>query len=555
MVASTEAAHKMTSQDIEVNIRSDGSVLIKEVRQVDLSEGTENYIVIDNLGQSKIKNFTVTENGQAYKFIDNWDIDASREDKVNQNGLIKTDNGYELVWGIGEYGEHEYILEYVITDFVKALTDAQMLFWQFVNPGTNIPPEKASIEIKAEQAFTDENEAIWAFGYDGHINFENGSVIAESTSALSNKNYMTVLMEFPQGTFFTGDILDKSMADVKKEAFKGSDYDLETALGTGGGADSNTNGGGVLPKWVVFVVIPAVILLFGVPLILLIIYAIMHSIATKENRPKVYKKKYDGKYYPHHPANSLTDIYYIAYRIGKGNFENILEAFLLKWMKEEKIRLDDEEVGKLFKSDKPVMYFEEDRMAGRTREALLFNMLSRASDQDGKLTEKEMKAWASKNQKKITAWEERLRHASRDQLIQEGYIIVEDKKVMFSTVKVYNLTASGEEIEAHTHQFINYLSDYASLNEDEKIDILKWDELMVWSAFFGISKETQEQFEEIYPAYHTHSIYNFHAFHLASSLATSTNSSFQAASGGTGGGASSGGGGGSFGGGAGGGTR
>lgn len=51
------------------------------------------------------------ENGRKYEFIENWNIDTTREEKTFKNDIIKTSDGYKLVWGIGEYGYHKYILE------------------------------------------------------------------------------------------------------------------------------------------------------------------------------------------------------------------------------------------------------------------------------------------------------------------------------------------------------------------------------------------------------------------------------------------------------------
>ena len=89
-----------------------------------LVEGTENYLVIENLGQSLIQDFTVVENGQPYLFEPNRSIDASRQEKQGKNGIIQTEAGYELVWGIGDYGAHTYELQYTVTEMVKQLTDS-----------------------------------------------------------------------------------------------------------------------------------------------------------------------------------------------------------------------------------------------------------------------------------------------------------------------------------------------------------------------------------------------------------------------------------------------
>ena len=107
---------RLENLDISVFINQDGSARIREKRNMDVNAGTENYIVIGNLGKSTIQDFVVKEEDRVYDYTDNWNIDASRQEKMYRNGIIDTGDGYELSWGIGEYGSHEYLLEYTITD-------------------------------------------------------------------------------------------------------------------------------------------------------------------------------------------------------------------------------------------------------------------------------------------------------------------------------------------------------------------------------------------------------------------------------------------------------
>ena len=122
--------------------------MIAERREAQLTEGTENFDVIENLGKLTITDFFVQEYNLRYEYVADWDSDASQEQKTFKNSIIETKNGYELVWGIGEYGKHEYIIVYTVTDFIKQLKDKQILFWRFVNDKTNIPPENVWIQIE-----------------------------------------------------------------------------------------------------------------------------------------------------------------------------------------------------------------------------------------------------------------------------------------------------------------------------------------------------------------------------------------------------------------------
>src|SRR5699024_10067084 len=125
------STHELEALDIHVYIEEDGSAVITEKRVATLSEGTENYIVIGNLG---------------------------------------------------EFGKHEYELTYTVTDFIKQLEDSQMIFWQFVNSDTNIPPQNVTVTIETDKPLDDGSERIWAFGFEGDIHFEDGKIVAKSDS-------------------------------------------------------------------------------------------------------------------------------------------------------------------------------------------------------------------------------------------------------------------------------------------------------------------------------------------------------------------------------------
>src|SRR5699024_7967369 len=218
------ADNKIEQIQMEVFIHDDGSAKVKETRLVDLYEGTENYIAFGNLGNASIENFKVSEDGRAYETVDNWNLDASREEKAFKSGIIETAEGIELSWGIGEYGQHEYILEYEITNFIKQLNDAQMLYWQFVNSNMDPPPENVSIEIEANENFTQENTSIWMFGHLGAIQLSNGKIMAATHTPMTSNSYVVILTKFKNGMFQADDVIDQSFTQVQNEAFVGSDY-------------------------------------------------------------------------------------------------------------------------------------------------------------------------------------------------------------------------------------------------------------------------------------------------------------------------------------------
>lgn len=131
-----------------------------------------------------------------------------------------------MCWGIGEYGRHHYTVEYTVTNFVKQFKDKQGIFWRFVNDQTNIPPIHVSVTIESDKEFSYKNSSIWAFGYKGDIEFEDNKIVAQNSHFFSKSDYLTILVEFKEDLFLTESKVNKPFEKVKKEAFKGSNYNI-----------------------------------------------------------------------------------------------------------------------------------------------------------------------------------------------------------------------------------------------------------------------------------------------------------------------------------------
>lgn len=551
--------HKVENSEINVFINNDGSARITERRKAYLSEGTENYIVIENLGESTIQNFIVSEGGRAYQYVDNWDINASREEKTFKNGIIDTGDGYELSWGIGEYGPHEYILEYTVTDFIKELQDGQILFWRFVNDELNTPPESLTITIESDQAFNQGEQEIYAYGYEGDIQFVDGKIIAQSSEPLYSNNYATILVGLPQGMFATSDYIDRTFQEVKDEADIGSDYGSEDSDDNGYYEDNDYNNG-FSPGLGFFGAIGGLFSLFP----LFIGGIIMMNIFSNKssNRPGTFRRKFKEEYYRDYPyEGDIVDVYHILYKMGVGKFENLLTSFILKWINEERIMTETDEAGFIMKKEVTNIRFLNTHMDKSTHEGKLFNMMLEAAGANNILEEKEFTKWAARNYSKIESWEKEVRDDSSMKLQAEGYLIIEEKKKFLFTTHNIVLTAKGEELEERIYKYINYLHDFSLLNEHEAINVKIWDNIMIWAGALGLTEVVSKQFEKLYPRYQAETVYRGNSIYLAHALtrniarAAVPPSSSSRSGGGGGFSSGGGGGGGSFGGGSGGGTR
>lgn len=70
--------HELEELHIHTYIHEDGSATITETRNATLLEGTESFLVIENIGKSEITDFRVIEYGLPFEHVDNWNANDSR---------------------------------------------------------------------------------------------------------------------------------------------------------------------------------------------------------------------------------------------------------------------------------------------------------------------------------------------------------------------------------------------------------------------------------------------------------------------------------------------
>ena len=219
------AASRVPEMELDVALRPDGSAHITQVWTTDTDEGTEFYLGCRDSGYLTITDFSVSDQNGPYVYVEDWDVDASFEEKANRCGILETGEGVELCWGISEYGENCYTIEYVLHDLVGSYSDADGFNHRFVDEMSFFPTDVA-LTIRNEDGtpLTDENCDIWAFGFDGQIQFEDGVIRAWSEAPLEGGAHMTVMVALEKGVLSPGRVVEDSFESVKERALEGSDY-------------------------------------------------------------------------------------------------------------------------------------------------------------------------------------------------------------------------------------------------------------------------------------------------------------------------------------------
>ena len=136
----------------------------------------------------------------------------------------------ELCWGVSEYGENRYAIEYVLHDLVGAYSDADGFNHRFVDEMSFFPTDVVlTIRNQDGTPLADDGCDIWAFGYDGQIQFQDGVIRAWSESPLKSGQHMTVMVSLEKGILSPLRTMEDSFETVKERALEGSDYDPDAA--------------------------------------------------------------------------------------------------------------------------------------------------------------------------------------------------------------------------------------------------------------------------------------------------------------------------------------
>lgn len=549
----TVQANSIEKISMDVYIDNNGNASVTEIWDCQTSSGTEVYHPYYNLGKSKIVNLTVSDSGVDYKSLDSWTTSGSLQSKAQKCGINTVSNGVELCWGISSYGSHLYTVKYTITNFVADLTDYQMVYWTLIPYSFSNEIDDVYIKIHADDAFPD-TTPVWGYGnYGGTAYVYDGYIEMQSQYGLDTDEYMTILVRFPKGTFNTNNSLDYDfdyfyeMAEDGSIEYNGHSYSNSSSSSAGG--------------FVVFIIV-----------LLCIIIPKISNGNPNSHKTNTLKKGESGKisrseinYFKELPCNKdILRAYYVGYHYGLIKRDsNLFGALLLKWIKDSAIKMEKRTSSGLFKSQETVIVLDKTAPEhfSNYQEKSLYNMLYSAS-KDGILEKREFKNWCKTNYERVLKWFDSVLNHQRDQLVYEGLVTKEskDKSKPFSK-NIYTATPELKQEALQLAGLKKYLKDYTLIINREPLEVILFEEYLIFAQLLGIAKKVAKNFNELYPEMIEES--NFDSYndmffvntwaHNGISYATTAQTRAESYSSGGGGFSSGGGGGGSFGGGGGGG--
>lgn len=485
-------ANSISSIDMDIYLDDNGTAHVTETWSAYLDQGTEGYKPYYNIGNAKIKNFKVSENGQTYTYNDYWNTNASFSEKAYKNGINYLSDGLELCWGISEYGYHDYVLTYDIEGFVSSLNDADMVYWNLIPYELSSKPGNVHIRIYADEYFSQDLD-VWGFGnYGGTAYVYNGYIEMNSEGTLESNEYMTILVKFDKGTFNTSNVINEDF-----------DYYLDMAKeGTTKYKES------FFQKFIDVITYIFDILLSLLPVIIIMIIAV---ITSKNMRNKLGTRSFsftkderklpkDVPNYRDIPFNKdIFRAYWVSscYGLNK-NQTDFLGAILLKWLLEKKIEVKKVQAGLIIKKEESAIVLKSDTFTSDNELELELHQMMAEASKDDVLESKEFEKWCKNNYNKILKWFDKVIDSETDKLIIEGKITETVKNNLFKT-KVLKVDPSMKEEGVKLKGLKNFLEEFSRIDDKTAIEVNMWEYYLIYAQILGIADKVAKQFEKLYP--------------------------------------------------------
>ena len=464
------AVNHVPEMELEVALRPDGSAYITQTWYADADEGTEFYLERWDSGYLTITDFSVSDEKGPFTFVENWDVKASFAEKARKCGIVETDKGVELCWGISQYGQNRYTVEYILHDLVGAYSDADGFNHCFLNDMSTFPTDVTLTILNQDGTpLTDSGCDIWAFGYDGQIQFENGVIRAWSETPLKQGDYMTIMVRFEKGVLSPLRSADGSFEAVKERAFKGSDYDNSSTS-----IDPLTLILGLLS-------LPAFILIFAVAVF----------IDTTINRAKLNKRMKKVNYFRDIPnKGNLNLTYYLGLSCDLFDDDTLLGAYLLRLISQGCL----EPVTENPEDETACLRLSHSPKSGDTYDNTLYSILEAAAGADGTLQPSELEAYCKQNEAPLVSFLTSCRKDSEQSILRLDCF----KKPDGDGLK--NFTPAGLEQLDEILGLKRFLLDFSLIQERGIQDAVLWQDYMVYAMLLGIADTVTSQIKAHYPA-------------------------------------------------------
>lgn len=461
------ADNRVPEMEIDVALRRDGSAAVTQVWTADTDEGTEFYLACRDSGYLNITDFSVSDRSGPYAFLEEWDVDASFEEKAGKCGVLETEDGVELCWGISQYGSRQYTITYVLHGLVGAYSDADGFNHRFVDAMGTFPTD-VSLTIRREDGvpLTETDCGIWAFGFDGGIRFDEGAVRAQSETALEGEQHMTVMVSLEKGLLYPEHQEEGSFEALKNRAFLGSDYEEKE----GGAAD----------------------FLFGLGALALIGAAAALGVAAAAGmgKAKLNRRSKQVDYFRDAPNNgNLNVTYRLGLACGLCREDALLGSYLLRLISDG--ALEPEQAGS--KPERMDLRLIRPPRSGSPFDDVFYTILEAAAGGDGVLQADELERFCTQNSKPLAGFAESCRQDADRTMIRAGCY----RGAVCDGVK--SLTPQGQRQLDEILGLKRFLLDFSLIHERGAGEAVVWQDYLIYAHLLGIADKVAPQIRKLYP--------------------------------------------------------
>ena len=457
----------LNNLDIKVVLSKNGDARITETREMYIDdEGTECYIGLANMGESQVKDLTVSdETGTRFINVD-WDVDETRDWKTYKCGIVTTNRGYEVCWGLGEEGERTYITSYTITGLVRGYPDADAIRHVFLDTSVSPKPDHAKITIMTADTtmvINPDSCGIWGFRFEGNLWFENGTIVAETTKAMSEEAGLFIMVQFPKGMFEPTIWENDTFENKKGEAFEGSDY-----------ASSDDDEDMTWFEWVIF------FLIYGVSALAAVCSFVWHIFTVWHARRKANK---DLMWYRDIPLNgNLQEANNIlnAYKYMHTDYNNLMSACILKLIQMGAITIETRRNMKGEMEPNFVIHQLKDLDNQPVLMSMIFKIFKKAAGSDKVLEAQELKQYMK---------------STCNQSITDSFINTLHTKTSISEYK------DCEDEVRKLFGLRKFLKEFTLLDERGVGEVTLWKDYMIYATLFGIADRVIKEMKKVNPEY------------------------------------------------------
>ncbi len=457
----------LNNLDIKVVLSKNGDARITETREMYIDdEGTECYIGLANMGESQVKDLTVSdETGTRFLNVD-WDVDETRDWKTYKCGIVTTNSGYEVCWGLGEEGERTYITSYTITGLVRGYPDADAIRHVFLDTSVSPKPDHAKITIMTADTtivINPDSCGIWGFRFEGNLWFENGTIMAETTQPMSSEAGLFIMVQFPKGMFEPTIWENDTFENKKGEAFEGSDY-----------ASSDDDEDMTWFEWVIF------FLIYGVSALAAVCGFVWHIYTVWRARRRANK---DLMWYRDIPLNgNLQEANNIlnAYKYMHTDYNNLMSACILKLIQMGAITIETRPNMKGEMEPNFVIHQLKDLDNQPVLMRKIFKIFKQAAGSDTVLEAKELKQYMK---------------STCNQSITDSFINTLHTKTSISKYK------DREDEVRQLFGLRKFLKEFTLLDERGVDEVKLWKDYMVYATLFGIADRVIKEMKKVNPEF------------------------------------------------------